>query len=95
MPLPVTYKRVKLDCGYRMDLVVKNSVVVEVKAVENLAPLHDAQLLSYLRLSGKTVGLLLNFHARVLTQGLKRIVNDFPDSANSACSAVKEGVLSA
>ena len=79
-PLPVVYKNVRLDCGYRLDLVVEDSVVVEVKAVEQLAPIHDAQLLSYLRLSSKRVGLLINFHVRVLKNGLKRIVNDFPDS---------------
>ena len=89
-PLPVVYKQVKLDCGYRLDLVVEDSVVVEVKAVEQLAPIHDAQLLSYLRLSEKRVGLLINFHVRVLKNGLKRIVNDFPDSAVSANSAVKK-----
>jgi GxxExxY protein len=89
-PLPVVYKQVKLDCGYRLDLVVEDSVVVEVKAVEQLAPIHDAQLLSYLRLSEKRVGLLINFHVRVLKNVLKRIVNDFPDSAVSAISAVNE-----
>jgi len=82
-PLPFVYKDVKLDCGYRLDLVVEDSVIVEVKAIEQLAPIHDAQLLSYLRLSGKTVGLLINFHVRVLKNGLKRIVNDFPDSTIS------------
>ena len=62
--------------------------MVEIKAVEALAPIHDAQLLSYLRLSGKRVGLLMNFHVRVLKNGLKRIVNEFPDSPLSAYSAV-------
>jgi len=80
-PLPVVYKDVKLDCGYRLDLVVDDSVVVELKAIDQLAPIHDAQLLSYLRLSGLKVGLLLNFHVRVLKNGMKRLVNDFPDSA--------------
>jgi GxxExxY protein len=87
-PLPVVYKEINLDCGYRMDLVVENSVIVEIKAVEQLAPIHDAQLLSYLRISGKRVGLLINFHSRMLKDGLKRIVNEFPDSAFSANSAV-------
>ena len=86
--LPVVYKSIHLDCGYRMDLVVEESIVVEIKAVEQLAPIHQAQLLSYLRISGKRVGLLINFHARFLKQGLKRIVNEFPDSAVSAYSAV-------
>ena len=88
--MPVVYRDVKLDCGYRLDLVVEDSVVVETKAVEQLAPIHDAQLLSYLRLSNKRVGLLINFHVRVLKNGLKRVVNDFPDSALSACSAVNQ-----
>jgi GxxExxY protein len=88
-PLPVIYKEIKMDCGYRMDIVVEDSIVVEVKAIEQLGPIHDAQLLSYLRLSGKRVGLLMNFHVRVLKDGLKRIVNEFPDSAFSAISAVK------
>jgi GxxExxY protein len=91
-PLPLVYKNVKLDCGYRLDLVVNDVIVVEIKAIEQLAPIHDAQLLSYLRLSQKRVGLLINFHVRVLKNGLKRIVNDFPDSAISASSAVNNKV---
>jgi len=89
-PLPVMYKDVKLDCGYRLDLVIDDAVVVEIKAVERLMPIHDAQLLSYLRLSKKRVGLLINFHVQMLKDGLKRIVNEFPDSAISAYSAVKK-----
>ena len=90
LPLPVVYKIVRLDCGYRIDLLVETEILVEIKAIESLAPIHDAQLLSYLRLSGKRVGLLMNFHARVLKDGLKRIVNEFPDSALSAYSAVNQ-----
>ena len=90
LPLPVVYKDVKLDCGYRLDLVVEDSVILEIKAVHELAPIHDAQLLSYLRLSGKKVGLIINFHVRVLKDGLKRVVNEFPDSAFSANSAVRQ-----
>lgn len=75
--LPVTYKGVKLDCGYRMDIVVEDLVIIEVKAVEKLIPIHDAQLLSYLKMHNKKVGLLLNFHVPVLKKGLKRIVNNF------------------
>ena len=89
-PLPVVYRDVKLDCGYRLDLVVEDAVVVEIKTIDQLAPIHVAQLLSYLRLSGKRVGLLINFHVRVLRNGLKRIVNDFPDSAHSETSAVND-----
>lgn len=87
--LPVVYKEVKLDCGYRLDMVVNDSVIVEVKAVERLNAVHDAQLLSYLRLMDCRVGLLLNFHCTMLKHGIRRIVNDFPVSANSAISAVK------
>ena len=73
-PLPVVYKSVKLECGYRMDLVVENRLVVEVKTVEKLLPVHDAQLLTYLNLSGIRVGLLLNFNAPVLKRGIRRLV---------------------
>jgi GxxExxY protein len=89
-PLPVIYRDVKLDCGYRLDLVVEDSIIVEIKAGDQLAPIHDAQLLSYLRLSGKRVGLLTNFHVRVIKNGLKRIVNDFPDSGRSAVKVNKD-----
>ena len=88
-PLPVIYKDVKLDCGYRLDLVIEDSVVVEIKAVERLNSVHEAQLLSYLRLYGSRVGLLLNFHVSILKHGIRRVVNEFPDSATSANSAVK------
>lgn len=75
VPLPVIYKGVKLDCGYRMDLVVDNLVIVEIKAVERIIPVHEAQLLSYLKLANKPIGLLMNFHVSVLKNGLKRIRN--------------------
>jgi GxxExxY protein len=86
-PLPVIYKEVKLDCGYRLDLVVEDEIIVEVKAVETLLPIHDAQLLSYLRLAHKRVGLLLNFHVPVLKSGMKRIVNEFPDAIRRTASS--------
>jgi GxxExxY protein len=79
-PLPVVYREVKLDCGYRLDLLVEEAVIVEVKAVDRLAPIHQAQLLSYLRLSSCKVGLLINFNVKVLKGGIRRVVNDFPDS---------------
>jgi len=72
--LPVTYRSVKIDCGYRIDLLVENKVVVELKAVERLERIHEAQLLSYLKLSGYSVGLLINFNEETLTKGLKRLV---------------------
>lgn len=77
VPLPVLYKGIKLECAYRMDILIEESIVVEVKAVERLVPVHEAQLLSYLKLGDKRVGLLMNFHAAVLKSGLKCIVNNF------------------
>ena len=78
--LPLTYKGQRLDIGYRLDLLVDGLAVVEVKAIERLERVHSAQLLSYLRLSGCKVGLLLNFNVKCLTRdGLKRVVNGFPD----------------
>jgi GxxExxY protein len=77
--LPVVYKSVQLDCGYRMDSVVKDSMVVELKTVERLLPVHEAQLLTYLRLSGLTLGLILNFSAPVLKDGIKRMVLNRPE----------------
>jgi len=77
VPLPVTYKGVKLDCGYRMDVLVEDKVVIEIKAVDKIIPVHQAQLLSNLKLGNRPVGLLMNFHVPVLKDGLKRIVNRF------------------
>jgi GxxExxY protein len=81
LPLPVLYKGIQLECGYRMDLVLDDLVIIEVKAIERLLPIHEAQLLTYLKLAGKSVGLLINFNVPVLRTGLKRIVNHFPDSS--------------
>lgn len=75
--LPVTYRDVRVDCGYRVDLLVEGLVVVELKAVEELGPIHEAQLLSYLKLSCCRVGLLINFNVKVLKQGIRRMVNEF------------------
>ena len=74
-PLPLIYEQVKLECGYRIDLLVDGSVVVEVKSVEALAPIHSAQVMSYLKLSGCKVALLINFNVRVLKDGIRRFVN--------------------
>jgi len=76
VPLPLVYKDVKLDCGYRLDLLINDAVIVEVKSVESLAPIHEAQLLSYLKISGSKVGLLLNFNVKILKHGgIKRLAN--------------------
>ncbi len=73
--LPVEYKGVKLDCGYRLDVVVADELIVELKACEKLEPIHEAQLLTYLKLTGIHVGLLINFNVPVLKEGIKRLVN--------------------
>jgi GxxExxY protein len=73
--LPIEYKGMKLDCGYRLDIVVANQLIIELKACESLEPVHEAQLLTYLKLSGIKVGLLMNFNVPVLKQGIKRLVN--------------------
>ena len=75
--LPLIYKGIKLECGHKLDLVVEDSVVVELKAIDDLTPLHHAQLLSYLKSSNKKVGLLINFNVPILKHGLKRIVNRY------------------
>lgn len=78
-PLPVVYKETKLDEGYRLDLLVEGKVVVELKAIDCLAPIHEAILLTYLRLSGHRVGLLINFHVPVLNDGVRRLVLNYED----------------
>jgi len=73
-PLPLEYKGIKLDCGYRMDIVVNNRVVMELKCVEKITSIHEAQLLTYLKLSSIKTGLIINFHTGVLKHGIKRLV---------------------
>lgn len=74
-PLPLVYKEVKLDAGYRIDLLVENKVVIEIKSVEAISDVHVAQVLTYLKLSGCKIGLLLNFNVVSLKQGIKRLAN--------------------
>ncbi len=77
--LPVIYRGVQIDCGYRIDLLVENEVVVELKAVDKLEPIHQAQLLTYLKLSGYPVGLPLNFNVNEPRRGIKRLMNKQPE----------------
>lgn len=77
-PLPVVYGGVKLECGYRNDLLVNGCILVELKAVEALAKIHEAQVLSYLKLSGCRIGLLINFNVLVLKDGVRRLINTYP-----------------
>jgi len=73
-PLPVVYKGTRLDCGYRMDVVVNDNILLELKSIEKLLPIHYAQVLTYLKLSGMCTGLLINFNENLLKNGIKRIV---------------------
>ena len=75
-PLALTYKGKNLDCGYRLDLVVEGLVILELKAVERIEPIHEAQLLTYLKLSDLKLGILINFNVPVLKNGIKRLVNN-------------------
>lgn len=77
--LPITYRGLTLDCGYRLDLLVERSVIVEVKSIETLERVHSAQVLSYLRLMKLKLGLLINFNVPWLQDGIKRIVNALPE----------------
>ncbi len=79
VPIPVVYRDVELECGYRIDLLVEDQVVVELKAVDGIAPLHEAQLLSYLKLSRRPAGLLINFNSLVLKDGIRRMVNNLTE----------------
>ena len=79
LPLPLEYKGIRLESGYRLDLLVEHAVVVEVKSVESLCKIHEAQLITYLRLGGWTVGLLMNFNVDVLKNGIRRRVLQFAE----------------
>jgi|SRR5699024_1923037 len=74
--MPLIYKEIKQDVGYRLDLLVENKVIIELKSVENLAPVHYAQTLTYLKLSDKKLGLLINFNTKILKEGIHRVVNN-------------------
>ncbi len=78
-PLAINYKGVKLDCGYRLDIVVENTIILELKSCEKIEPIHKAQLLTYLKLSGLNLGLILNFNVPVMRDGIVRIVNELKE----------------
>ena len=82
-PLPVVYREVRLECGYRLDLVVEDIVIVELKSVEKLTRVHQAQVLSYLRLANCPVGLLINFNVKILIDGVHRLANRSLDTSAS------------
>ncbi len=85
--LPVHYKGTQLDCGYRLDFLVDAKIVVEVKAIDRLLPIHQAQLLSYLKLGGWTLGLLINFHVPLLREGIKRVVFGLEEPPSSMATS--------
>lgn len=76
-PLPIHYKGKILDCGYRLDLVVENAIILELKSCDRIEPIHKAQLLTYLKLSGLNIGLILNFNVSLMRNGIIRVVNNF------------------
>ena len=88
-PLPIKYKGVHVECGYRLDLVVEDRILLELKAVERLLPIHEAQVVTYLRLSHLAVGLLVNFNAAVLRNGLRRLTPNPPKPFRSSALPVK------
>jgi len=75
--MSIIYKGIKIDCGYRLDLIIEDSVIIELKSIELVLPIHKAQLLSYLRLAGLNLGLLINFNADILKNGIVRVVNNY------------------
>lgn len=79
VPMPFVYKEIKMEVGYRIDLVVENKLLIEVKSIDSLAPVHFSQLLTYLRLSDKKLGLLINFNCKYLKDGIHRIVNNLEE----------------
>jgi GxxExxY protein len=78
-PLPITYKNKKLDCSYRLDIVVEDEIILELKSCEKIEPIHRAQLLTYLKLSGLQLGLVLNFNVPLMRDGIVRIVNELDE----------------
>ena len=92
-PLPIVYQDVELDAGYRVDLLVEGQVILEIKAVDRLAPIHEAQVLSYLRLSGCSIGLLVNFNVTRLKDGIRRLVDKFPDPLRYSANSAVQGTI--
>jgi len=83
LSLPLVYKEIQLDCGYRIDLLVGELIVIELKTVDAILPIHEAQLLTYLKLTDCPVGLIINFNVPLLKDGIRRMVHNFPDSSAS------------
>ena len=73
-PIPIDYKEIKIDCGYRLDILVENAIIIEIKSVNELAKIHESQLLTYLKLSKCKIGILINFNTQILKNGIRRII---------------------
>ena len=82
--VPLVYKGMRLDCGYRLDVMIDGKLIVEFKSVKSLAPIDDARMLSYLRLTGCTLGLIINFNVPLLKEGIRRIVNNYHNTSRSS-----------
>ena len=93
-PMPLIYSEIKLDCGYRVDILVQNRLIVEIKAVEAINDVHLAQVLTYLKLADLRLGLIMNFHVLHLRNGIRRVVNRYIDSAPSAEPSASSAVSS-
>jgi GxxExxY protein len=91
-PMPLVYSEVKLDCGYRVDIIVERRLILEIKAVEGLNDVHRAQLLTYLKLADCRLGFLMNFNVLHLRDGIRRVVNRYDDSAPSAKTSAASAV---
>ena len=90
LPIPVIYENVRIDTGFRTDLIVEDKVIVEIKSVETLAPVHKKQLLTYLRLADKRLGLLINFHVMLIKDGITRIVNGLEEDSPAKTQSRRE-----
>ncbi len=91
-PMPLVYSQVKLDCGYRVDIMVERRLILEIKSVESLTDIHLAQVLTYLRLANCRLALLMNFNVLHLREGIRRVVNNYDDSAPSAKTSASSAV---
>ncbi len=89
-PIPVVYEHVRIDTGFKADLVVEDKIIVEIKSVELIGPVHKKQLLTYLRLADKRLGLLINFHVALIKDGITRIVNGLEDDSHAKSPSRKE-----
>jgi GxxExxY protein len=89
-PIPVAYENIRIDTGFRADLVVEDKVIVEIKSVELIAPVHKKQLLTYLRLADKRLGLLINFNVELIKDGITRVVNGLEEDSHAKAPSRKE-----